>query len=158
MAEASRRRGLRPPRDPYPAQYQFNVDRIVKYYESQGVCLYFARYWTGVNPGPNGDGLFQTAAVAGGNSMNYNLVVNQPGTRYFDAATDEPYIYDSTSQTFYTYDDPASIALKGQYIWQQNLRGAMVWSLDGDTSDGRLTAALGDSLGVSADRGDGGAG
>jgi chitinase len=151
------------PRDPYPAPFQFDTDKTVKFYESQGVCPdkiaiavpYFARYWTGVAPGPNGDGLFQTTAVAGGNSMNYNQLVTQPGTRYFDAATDEPYIYDSPSGTFYTYDDPASIALRDQYIRQQDLRGVMVWSLDGDTSDGRLTAALGGGLGVSTERSDG---
>jgi chitinase len=80
--------------------------------------------------------------------------VNQPGTRYFDAATAEPYIYDSASRSFYTYDDPASIALKGQYIWHQNLRGVMVWSLDGDTANGQLTTALGNSLGVNVGEGD----
>lgn len=58
-------------------------------------------------PGPNGDGLFQ-AAAGGGDSMNDNQVVNEPGTRLFDPATDEPYIYDSASQTFSTFDDPAA--------------------------------------------------
>jgi chitinase len=141
------------PRDPFPTVYQFNVDKLVKYYESQGVPAdqisidipYYAHIWTGVAPGPNGDGLFQ-AATGGGATMDYDQVVTEPGTTYFDPATGEPYKYDPVTQTFYTYDDPASVALKGQYIVQQGLRGTMIWSLDGDTSDGRLTAALGASL------------
>ncbi|MFC1406063.1 MULTISPECIES: glycoside hydrolase family 18 protein [Streptacidiphilus] len=146
--------GLYPdPRDPYPPVYQFDIANTVTFYESQGVAPgkiaisvpYYAHYWTGVAPGPNGDGLFQTA-TGGGTTMNYNQETGEPGTTYFDPAAGEPYKYDAASQTFYSYDSPASVALKGRYVWQQGLRGAMVWSMDGDTADGRLTAALGRSL------------
>lgn len=69
-----------------------------------------------------------------------------PGTAWFDPLSAEPYKYDAASGTFYSYDSPASVWLKGQYIRTAGLRGSMVWSLDGDTSDGRLTAALGAGL------------
>ena len=39
------------------------------------------------------------------------------------------------------------MAIKGAYIWAAGLRGTFVWSLDGDTSNGALTAAIGRSLG-----------
>lgn len=148
------------PRDPNPPANRFSVDQSVKYYESQGVrpsqislsIPYYAHEWTGVAPGPNGDGLFQTA-TAGGGTPNYNQVVTAPGKTYWDPLSEAPYKYDAASGTFYTYDSPASVWLKGQYIEQQGLRGTMVWSLDGDTADGRLTAALGASLHTNGNRG-----
>jgi chitinase len=51
------------------------------------------------------------------------------------------------SQTFLTYENPLSLAIKGGYIQAAGLRGTFVWSLDGDTSNGALTSALGRSLG-----------
>ena len=148
------------PRDPNPPANQFSVNQSVQYYESQGVrpaqislsIPYYAHEWTGVAPGPNGDGLFQ-AATAGGGTPNYNQVVTAPGKTYWDPLSEAPYKYDAASGTFYTYDSPASVWLKGQYIDQNGLRGTMVWSLDGDTSDGQLTAALGASLHTNGNRG-----
>ena len=141
------------PRDPNPPANRFSVDQAVHYYESQGVrpaqislsIPYYAHQWTGVTPGPNGDGLFQTA-TAGGGTPDYNQVVAAPGKTYWDPLSEEPYKYDPATGTFSSYDDPASVWLKGQYIDANGLRGTMVWSLDGDTSDGQLTAALGASL------------
>ncbi|MEY9963795.1 chitinase [Streptacidiphilus sp. MAP12-16] len=141
------------PRDPNPANNRYSVTQAVDYYEQHGVkssqislsIPYYAHEWTGVAPGPHGDGLFQTA-TAGGGTPNYNQVVNAPGKTYFDPLSAEPYKYDAASGTFYTYDSPASVWIKGQYIRAAALRGTMVWSLDGDTSDGQLTAALGAGL------------
>ncbi len=142
------------PRDPNPATDRFSVDQAVKYYESQGVrpgqiglaVPYYAHEWTGVAPGPNGDGLFQTATAGAATTPNYNQVVTAPGRTYWDPLAAEPYKYDAAGGTFYTYDSPASVRIKGQYIRRQGLRGTFVWSMDGDTSDGSLTAALGESL------------
>ena len=127
----------------------------MRYYESQGVpasqiglaAPYYAHVWTGVSPGPHGDGLFQPTTGADAATPNYNAVVALPGTTHFDLLAGEPYKYDKASQTFYTYEDPMSLALKGAYIRAAGLRGTFVWSLDGDTSTGALTAALGRSLG-----------
>lgn len=142
------------PNDPQPANNTFSIVQSVRYYESQGVPVdkiglaapYYAHVWTGVAPGPNGDGLYQPAA-AGGGTPNYNAVVTAPGVVHFDWRTGEPYKYDAASQTFYTYEDPASLALKAFYIRAAGLRGTFVWSMDGDTSTGQLTAALGRALG-----------
>ncbi|MEY9843754.1 chitinase [Streptacidiphilus sp. BW17] len=143
------------PRDPNPANNQFSVNQAVQYYESQGVepskigiaIPYYAHEWTGVAPGPRGDGLFQTA-TAGGGTPNYNQVVTAPGKTYWDPLAQEPYKYDAASGTFYTYDNPLSVFIKGRYIQEHGLRGTFVWSMDGDTSDGSLTAALGAGLGI----------
>jgi chitinase len=74
-------------------------------------------------------------------------VVTAPGTVHFDFRTGEVYKYDAASQTFYTYEDPTSLRVKAFYIWAAGLRGTFVWSMDGDTSTGQLTAALGQALG-----------
>jgi chitinase len=142
------------PRSPQPSDNRFSITQAVQYYESQGVpanqiglaAPYYAHVWTGVSPGPRGDGLFQPA-TAGGLTPNYNAVVTAPGKTYFDVLAGEPYKYDAASQTFYTYEDPTSMTIKGAYIWAAGLRGTFVWSLDGDTSTGALTAAIGRSLG-----------
>lgn len=144
------------PRDPQPANNTFSATKSVAYYESQGVppskiglaAPYYAHVWTGVSPGPHGDGLYQPATGSPANSTpNYNAVVTAPGTEHFDWRTGEPYKYDAASQTWSTYENPTSMAVKGAYIWAAGLRGTFVWSLDGDTSNGALTAAIGRSLG-----------
>jgi chitinase len=143
------------PRDPQPANNRFGVTQAVRYYESQGVpadqiglaAPYYAHVWTGVSPGPHGDGLFQPTTGADPATPNYNAVAALPGATHFDLLAGEPYKYDAASRTFYTYEDPTSMALKGAYIRAAGLRGTFVWSLDGDTSTGSLTAALGRSLG-----------
>lgn len=143
------------PRDPQPANNKFSITQAVRYYESQGVpageiglaAPYYAHVWTGVPLGPHHDGLFQTTTGADPTTPNYNQVVTAPGTTHFDVLAGEPYKYDTASQTFYTYEDPTSLAIKGAYIRAAGLRGTFVWSLDGDTSNGSLTSALGRSLG-----------
>lgn len=142
------------PRTTQPSNNRFSINQAVQYFESQGVpaneiglaAPYYAHVWTGVTPGPRGDGLFQPA-TAGGLTPNYNAVISEPGRTYFDVLAGEPYKYDKASQTFYTYEDPTSLAIKGAYIRALGLRGTFVWSLDGDTTNGQLTAALGRSLG-----------
>jgi chitinase len=144
------------PRDPQPASNRFSITQAVRYYESQGVpaariaiaAPYYAHEWSGVSAGPHGDGLFQPATGApADNTPNYNQVITQPGVVHFDVLAGEPYKYDPASQTFTTYEDPTSLAIKGAYLRAAGLRGTFVWSLDGDTSDGRLTAAVGRALG-----------
>jgi chitinase len=143
------------PRENQPANNTFSVTQAVRYYESQGVppgkiglaAPYYAHVWTGVSPGRRGDGLFQPATGAPADTPNYNAVVTAPGTEHFDVLAGEPYKYDPASQTFYTYENPTSMAVKGAYIRAAGLRGTFVWSLDGDTSNGALTAAIGRALG-----------
>jgi chitinase len=140
--------------DPQPANNAFSVAQSVRYFESQGVrpdkiglaVPYYAHMWTGVAPGPNGDGLYQPA-TAGGGTPNYPAVIAAPGVVHFDARTGEPYKYDAASGTFYTFENPQSLAVKADFIRDAGLRGTFVWSLDGDTTTAQLTSALGQALG-----------
>ncbi|MBS2963893.1 glycoside hydrolase family 18 protein [Actinocrinis puniceicyclus] len=141
------------PNDPQPADARFSVAQSVAYYESQGVPAskialelpYYAHAWTGV--GATGDGLYQSATgPAASDQAGYKTVVTEPGTVHFDPVTASVWKYDPASQTFWTYDDPRTVFAKGLYIDLKGLRGASVWSLDGDDANGSLTAALATAL------------
>ncbi|MDP5202338.1 T9SS-translocated chitinase ChiA [Flavobacterium sp. DG2-3] len=53
--------------------------------------------------------------------------------RYFDNATKVPYLYNSTTKEFISYEDKQSMDLKVQYIKSKNLAGGMIWELSQDT-------------------------
>jgi chitinase len=107
---------------------------------------YYGRGWTGV-PDIN-HGLFQTSTGPAAGSVeagtdNYRVLATLPGagfTVYRDRRAGFAWLFDGT--TFWTFDDPAVIAAKTEYIRRSRLGGAMVWSLDGDDASGSLTAAL----------------
>ena len=141
------------PKDPQAANDKFSIVQTVKYYESHGVPAdkialeipYYAHAWTGVANVDNG--LYQSATGAASTDQSgYNVIVNEPGTVHYDPITASIWKYDPASETFYTYDNPATIAEKGLYIDLTGLRGASVWSLDQDTTTGDLTSALAASL------------
>ncbi len=79
-----------------------------------------------------------------GSALSYHTIVtkylNNPiYTRYFHEESLVPWLYDG--KTFISYDDPKSIALKAEYIKDQNLGGAMIWELSQD-SEGALLSSL----------------
>ena len=59
-------------------------------------------------------------------------------TRYWDAESMVPYLYNSKTKEFFTYDDPQSVREKVNYIKQQGFGGAIVWDLSGDTAEHEL--------------------
>jgi len=141
------------PKDPQASNDKFSIVQTVQYYESHGVPAnkialeipYYAHAWAGV--GATNNGLYQPATgAAAADQEGYKAVVDAPGTVHYDPVTASVWKYDAASQTFYSYDNPTTVAEKGLYIDLAGLRGASVWSLDGDTSNGALTAALSSSL------------
>jgi chitinase len=71
-----------------------------------------------------------------------NLINKHGYTAWFDAERKEATLYNPATETFYTYDDPASVAEKMVYIRKHNLGGAYVWVLGQDDIDGSLTRAI----------------
>lgn len=141
------------PKDPQAANDKFSIVQSVAYYESHGVPAskivlelpYYAHAWAGVAATNNG--LYQSATgAASTDQTGYKTIVTEPGTVHYDPITASIWKYDPASQTFWTYDNPQTVFEKGLYIDFAGLRGASVWSLDGDDANGSLTSALTSAL------------
>ncbi|WP_067497713.1 glycoside hydrolase family 18 protein [Actinoplanes sp. TFC3] len=108
---------------------------------------YYGQGWTGVTSGANG-GLFQPATGGAPGTFavgteDYKVLKTLPAkgfTVHRDWRAGHSYLFDGT--TFWTYDDPAQIRQKTQWIKDQRLGGAMMWSLDGDDEQASLTRAV----------------
>ncbi|MGW9347224.1 glycosyl hydrolase family 18 protein [Nocardiopsis flavescens] len=112
---------------------------------------FYSRGWTGVAPGPDGDGLFQSATGPAPGSYeagieDWKVIKNLTG---FDLHRDDDsgtaWLYDGS--TFWTYDDEVSIARKTQWAVDRGLGGVMIWSIDGDDANGTLMDAIDATLG-----------
>ncbi|WP_328334245.1 glycoside hydrolase family 18 protein [Kribbella sp. NBC_00382] len=106
---------------------------------------FYSHGWTGVTN--QNDGLFQPATgpapsrFEAGTEDYRDLKVKLPGfTVHRDTKAGFAWLFDGT--TFWTWDDPIEMKRKAKYISDRNLGGAMIWSLDGDTSNGELITAL----------------
>ncbi|MGA2249582.1 glycoside hydrolase family 18 protein [Terracidiphilus sp.] len=70
-------------------------------------------------------------------------------TRYWDATSDAPYLYNADKKIFVSYEDPESIAAKGSYVLKRKLGGVMFWSYESD-ANGTLLGAVDAALGLKA--------
>lgn len=113
---------------------------------------FYGQGWTGVPDGGTA-GLFQPSTgpapatwQAGNEDYHALKALAQSGTYTVHRDTKDGFawLYDGTN--FWTYDDPQVIAQKTAFIRAAHLGGAMVWSLDGDTSDGELMTAVHNGL------------
>ena len=143
---------------------------------TMGLPLYGAG-WTGV---PNVDhGLYQNSTgpspvpLANGTGLCTDLSGNTPGcdvlltpgvatygtlvklasngySNYFDPRRIAVSLYDPTSETFYTYDNPETAFLKMLYIDLKvpgGLGGAYVWALKDDDANGTMVKTMAGVLG-----------
>jgi chitinase len=141
-----------------------------------GLPLYGAG-WTGV-PNVN-HGLYQNSTgpspvpLANGTGLCTDLSGNTPGcdplltpgvatygalanltangySQYFDARRVAVSLYDASSETFYTYEDPSTAFLKMLYIDLKvpgGLGGADVWALKDDDANGTMVKTMAAGLG-----------
>ncbi|GAA0929170.1 glycoside hydrolase family 18 protein [Nonomuraea longicatena] len=136
-------------RNPEPVKY--SVDQTVRDYLSRGAPAHkivvgipaYGQGWTGVTAG--GTGLYQQATGAapgkwGPGGEDYKDLVNKPGKRFRDARTGAHWLYDG--KEFWSYDDPAVMLQKANYIRHRDLGGYMMWSIDQDDARASLTSAL----------------
>ncbi|MFW6641738.1 glycosyl hydrolase family 18 protein [Nocardiopsis algeriensis] len=147
---------LEHPEDPGPDVY--STETTIQTYLDLGVdpgdlvlgVPFYSRGWTGVAPGPNGDGLFQTATGPAPGTYeqgidDWKVIKELTGyTLYRDEASGTAWLYDGT--TFWTYDDAAAIARKTRWAADRGLGGIMIWSVDGDDADGTLMEAIDSTL------------
>ncbi len=114
----------------------------------------YARGWTGV-PSAN-NGLYQTssgpAPSPAGDTLQtdgvatYLTITGLTGfSRHFDYQRIAVWLYNPSTQTFWTYDDPTTVLLKMGYV---NLRapgglgGAFVWALKDDDTNGTIVKII----------------
>jgi chitinase len=60
--------------------------------------------------------------------------------RHWESSARVPWLYDSTSGTWVSYDDPQSVGEKVRYVRERGLGGVVIWELGGD--DGSLMRAI----------------
>ncbi|WP_423148649.1 glycoside hydrolase family 18 protein [Rubrolithibacter danxiaensis] len=107
-------------------------------------AAFYARIWENVPPENNGlyqPGKFKT-------SVDYkkfpeNLSDKNGFEYHWDDTAKAPYMYNRDKKLFATFDDKRSIALKTEYVMENNLGGIMFWELGLDTpSDGLLDTII----------------
>jgi len=141
-----------------------NADATVQRYLGRGVpsdklvlgVPFYGRAVQGV-PNVNG-GLFQSYtgtplgtwddATSGATGMfDYaDIVLNylgQPGIdAYREPDSGVPWLHEPSSGLFLSYDDPASLLLKKQYVQANGLGGVMIWEMSSDLNDQLLDALI----------------
>lgn len=133
-------------------QYKVSVDSCVKAWLNAGlpkdklivgVPFYGYKYSVQKN---NNEGLYQKQN--NGIALSYESILkdylnSSEYSRNFHEDSLVPWLYNGN--TFISYDDPKSIALKAEYIKDNDLGGAMIWELSQD-SDGSLLNSLYEGL------------
>jgi len=104
---------------------------------------FYGRGWTGVRNQNNG--LYQPATGAAPGTYeagieDYKVLKTRAMPSFRDPVTGGFWLYDGN--TFWSYDDPQVIQEKMSWLTTLGLRGAMVWSLDGDDATGTLISAV----------------
>jgi hypothetical protein len=133
-------------------QYKMSIDSSVKAWLNAGlpadklmVGIPFYGYMYIVSKNDN-KGLYQTHTE--GRALGYDVIKNEyinnrEYTKNFHKESLVPWLY--KGRTFISYDDSHSIALKAEYIKENNLGGAMIWELSQD-SEGELLNSLYEGL------------
>jgi chitinase len=138
---------------------QRSGDRSVREFLAAGVPAqklvlgvpFYGRGWTNVAEAPSMDGtpdtgLYRPGTALTGRSLAYGrlaaeLVGREGFVRLWDAAAQQPYLWNAASRTVICYDDHESLRVKARYIREHGLGGAMFWEYSNDPS-GALLAAL----------------
>lgn len=102
----------------------------------------YGRGWT--NVGATNHGLYQSGTAAPGSLEpgieRYSKLKGLGWPSYVDGASMARWIFDGN--TFWSFDDPATIADKMAYVQAQGLGGAFLWDFSGDDAQGSLLAAI----------------
>lgn len=71
-----------------------------------------------------------------------NLTNKNGYAAWYDSTRVGATLYNATTGTFFTYDNPAAVAAKTAYIKKHKLGGAYVWALNDDDAKASLTKAI----------------
>jgi len=102
----------------------------------------YGRGWT--NVGTTNNGLYQSGTAAAGSLEpgieRYAVLKALGWPSYRDSASMARWIFNGN--TFWSFDDPSTIADKMSYVQAQGLGGAFLWDFSGDDAQGSLLAAI----------------
>lgn len=144
------------PRDPAPGDQKFyNSNDAIEAFLARGVPAskltlgigFYGRGWTNV---PNGgsNGLYQSGSAAPGTYEagieDYKVLKNLNWPVYTDNDAMATWMYNGS--TFWSFDTPALIRAKMNYVKAQNLGGAFFWEFSGDDAQGSLAEAISSGL------------
>lgn len=140
------------PDDPGP---ELSSEDVLRAYLERGVdpaqlvlgVPFYSQGWTGVEPGPNGDGLFQPAegpaeGIHAPGAENWRDLDPKGFELHRSDTMGAAWLYDG--ETFWTYDDDVATSQKSTWAVENGLAGVMAWSIDGD--DGTLMSAIDSAL------------
>jgi RHS repeat-associated protein len=146
------------PNDP-DTTHHFTVQESIQRYLNAGMPAskisvgvpFYWRGWSSVAAGSN-HGLYQSVAGHSGSQVmpisqmagvaHYKelLAAGKLNTTYEDGPSgNSPWAYDGSN--FWSGDTPRSISIKGKYIRDNGLAGAMIYSLESDDRSGSLLSA-----------------
>ena len=143
------------PRDPStPPSNRYSVNHAIRDYLAAGfpakkIVLGMAIYGRGWTNVPNSNnGLYQSSPLiqpapgtVGDGVEDFKVLETLTGyTGHRDPRTQGYWVFNGS--TFWSFDDPAAVAVKMRYVQQLGLGGAYAWSLDGDDSSGTFMAAI----------------
>lgn len=118
-----------------------SADDCIRYYMAQGVPshklvlgmpLYGRGFQNTDGPGQPYKGTGQGTWEAG--NWDYKFLPLSGAKEVINTKIGASYSYDSGKREFISYDTPANVLIKCQYIRQMRLRGAMFWECSGDAT------------------------
>jgi chitinase len=130
-----------------------NADASIRQHLAAGIppdklvlgVAFYGRGFAGVKPEANG--LNQPYEHYEGDHFYADLattLIGQQGyIRYWDARARAPWLWNATTGTFITYDDPQSIREKAAYVRAHRLGGMMFWQMAQDRDDELLDVIAG---------------
>jgi chitinase len=142
------------PSDPTPqiVERWNTVSTAVDYYEMKGVPAdkivlgepYFSLAFTVASTG--NDGLYQRitglARAPSWTQIEISLAHSPAGINHWSPVAQVPWLFDASTRTFVTYDDPASLSIKSRFARSRGLRGVFTWAIDQDDSQHSLVDAM----------------
>jgi chitinase len=152
------------PQDPARSD-NFYIDYTINAYLQAGVPArklilgipLYGRGWTGV-PSTN-HGLYQTSTAPAPfdpadflqtpGVETYLTLSTAPASgyqSYFDRRRLSVWLYNESTQTFWTYDNPNTVRLKTIYINRSGLGGAFVWAVKDDDAEATLIKTMANGL------------
>ncbi|RKP54017.1 chitinase [Cohnella endophytica] len=132
-----------------------NIDYAVNTYLKAGASAkklivgipFYGRSWTGCGQSNHGldqsckgvaDGVIADGIHEYGNLISKGWINGQGYVRYWDNNAKVPWLFNSSTGTMISYEDPESITYKAAYIKAKGLGGAMAWELSQDSKNALL--------------------